>query len=213
MPPLPRSPRTDRPRLRTAAALAALPVLTLGLAACSDDEAAPRPDLPTETPALWNPCDAITEAFVKKHLGAETTKNDGTPTQPDCRFAPEADSGDPVLTANYQLFDGTLDELWSAMGQESTADVRDVDVPGADGARLVVDARNQQLYVTGFVENGTLFQVVNVADPKPYDEEMVVAGVEETLRVLSRHAVDSGAGKPAPASESPAESASESPAE
>ncbi|MEQ6899888.1 hypothetical protein [Nocardioides sp. YIM 152588] len=208
--------RTTRPRLRSRAAVA-VPLLLVGLAglaACGgEDDAAPTPDLPTETPALWNPCDALTEAFVKKQFGAETTKKDGTPTEPDCRFAPEADSGDPVLTANYQLFDGSLDQLWEAMGQLASADVRDAEVEGADAARLVVDARKGQLYVTGFVENGTLFQVVNVADPAPYDEDAVVAGVEATLATLAQHAVDSGVGPVGSAweSESPAESPAGSP--
>lgn len=177
-------------RLSVAAGAAVLPLL---LAACGGDDIGAKPTLPTETPALWNPCDALTVDFVQREFGAVTTKDDGAPTRPDCRFAPE-ESGEPVLTANYQLFDGSLDQLWESMGQQDQADVREPRIDGADDARIVVDAKKSQLYVTGFVANGTLFQVVNVADPKPYDVELIVDGVEATLTRLAKHAVDSGAG-------------------
>jgi hypothetical protein len=179
--------------VRRAAALLVVPALTL--AACGDDEVGAKPEQPSETPALWNPCDALDVAFVKKHFGATTTENDGTPTSPDCRFAPAESSGEPVLQANYQQYGGTLDELWEQMGQPVKADVREPEVPGADAARIVVSVVKKQLYVTGFVQNGFLFQVVNLVDPAPYDKERDVRGVTATLAALSQHAAKSGAGK------------------
>lgn len=180
--------------LRRAAALLVVPALAL--AACGDDgTTGTKPEQPTETPALWNPCDALDAAFIKKHFGATATEDDGTPERPDCRFAPEESSGEPVVQANYQQYGGTLDELWTKMGQPEEADVREPRIAGADAARIVVSVEDEQLYVTGFVQNGFLYQLVNVVDPAPFDKERDVRGVTATLAALSKHAVASGAGK------------------
>lgn len=179
------------PDLRPLAPLLAVAALVAG---CGNDDVGAKPDLPTETPALWNPCDALDVAFVKAQFGATTTKNAGTPTAPDCRFAPAKGSGQPALSANYQLFSGTLEEFWKRMGQPADADVRDPKVPGADAARIVVSAEKDQLYVTGFVQNGALFEVVNLVDPLPYDEARAVRGVTATLARLSAHAREKDAG-------------------
>ncbi len=180
--------------LRRAAALLVVPALAL--TACGGDEVGAKPEQPTETPALWNPCDALDAAFIKKHFGATTTENDGTPNDPDCRFAPAEASGEPVVQANYQQYGGTLDELWTKMGQPEDADVREPEVPGADAARIVVAVEDGQLYLTGFVQNGFLYQVVNVVDPAPFDKERDVRGLTATLTALSEHATKTGAGQP-----------------
>lgn len=183
----------SRPAFRAAAA-APLTVGLLGLAACGGEDKVPDPGLPSETPALWNPCDALDTAFVRRTFGSRTTENSGTATQPDCRFAPEKKSGQAVVTVNYQLFDGDLDELWQSMGQDDRTDVRDPRIAGADGARIVTDVVDGQLYATGFVQTGTLFQVVNVVDPAPFERDGVVAGVSSTLTVLADHANEAGIG-------------------
>lgn len=185
------------PERRTAwTVAAALTLLPLVLTGCGGDEVGAKPDLPSETPALWNPCDALDAAFVKEQFGSTTTEHAGTPTSPECRFAPEKDSGQAALTANYQLFGGTLDDFWKAMGQTTGADVREPRVPSADDARIVVDATKDQLYVTGFVQNGNLFELVNLVDPAPYDEKRAVRGMTATLVKLSDHADTFGAGEP-----------------
>lgn len=185
------------PRRTLAAALPLSAVVTLLLGGCGDDGVGAKPEPPTETPALWNPCDALTTTFVDRQFGATTTKYAGSPTAPECRFAPAEGSGEPALTANYQLFAGTLEEFFDQMGQSEEADVRQPAVPGADDARIVVAAEKDQLYVTGFVQNGALFEVVNVVDPAPYDEARAVRATEATLAALSAHADDNGAGTPA----------------
>lgn len=172
------------------AAVAALVPLTL--AGCGGEDLGEKPDLPDETPALWNPCDVLDARLVERLFGSVTTEESGTPTQPECRFAPDEESGDPVVTANYSQFSGTLEEAWDTMGQPEDAAVTEPAIEGADGARVVVDVVRKQLYVTGFVENGDLIQNVNVVDPAPYDEARVVRGVERVLTELSRHAVRSG---------------------
>lgn len=172
-----------------------LVVPALALTACGEDEVGAKPEQPSETPALWNPCDALDPAFIKKHFGATTTENDGTPARPDCRFAPAESSGEPVVQANYQQYGGTLDELWTRMGQPEEADVREPEIAGADAARIVVSVEDEQLYVTGFVQTGFLYQVVNVVDPTPYDKERDVRGVTATLTALAEHATRTGAGR------------------
>lgn len=179
---------------RTALVAALLPPLALTLAACGDEKVGAKPDLPSETPALWNPCDVLDAAFVKERFGIDATEHAGTPTKPECRFTPAEGSGDAVITSNYLLFPGTLDQAWKTMGQQADADVRTPQVEGADDARVVVNATKKQLYVTGFVQNGDLIQQVDVVDPAPYDEERVVRGVRATLTTLSAHAAETGAG-------------------
>jgi hypothetical protein len=183
------------PDLRRTALLAVSLALPLALVACGGDEkVGAKPDLPTETPALWNPCDALDAAFVKAQFGIDATEHAGTATKPECRFTPAEGSGDAVITSNYLLFPGTLDQAWKTMGQQSEADVRTPAIDQADDARVVVSATKKQLYVTGFVQNGDLIQQVDVVDPAPYDEKRVVRGVVATLTTLSTHAAETGAG-------------------
>ncbi len=171
--------------------LIAVLVVPLLLAGCGDEELGAKPDLPDETPALWNPCDVLDARFIEREFGSVTTKDEGSATAPDCRFRPEQ-SGQAVVSANYTLFSGTLDDAWESMGQPADAEVSEPAITDADAARIVVDVVRKQLYVTGFVENGDLIQNVNVVDPAPYDEERILSGVRATLTVLSRHAVESG---------------------
>ena len=183
------------PDVRRTTLVAAALLPTLALAACGGDEkVGPKPHLPSETPALWNPCDALDAAFVKAQFGIDATEHAGTATKPECRFTPAEGSGDAVITSNYLLFPGTLDQAWKTMGQQSTADVRTPTIEQADDARVVVNPTKKQLYVTGFVQNGDLIQQVDVVDPAPYDEKRVVRGVLATLTTLSTHAAKTGAG-------------------
>jgi hypothetical protein len=185
----------DPARLRRTALVAASLALPLALGACGGDEkVGPKPDLPTEAVARWNPCDALDAAFVKAQFGIDATEHTGTPTKPECRFTPAEGSGDAVIKSNYLLFGGTLDQAWKTMGQRADADVRTPKVDDADDARVVVNATKEQLYVTGFVQNGGLIQQVDVVDPAPYAEKQVVRGVVATLTALSTHAADTGAG-------------------
>ena len=177
---------------------AALAVGVLRLGGCGDDDLGPKPDLPSETPALWNPCDAIDADLVQDAFGTVAKEQDGSPTAPECRFAPKESSGQPVVEANYQLFSGGLDAAWDAMGQPEDADVRTPSIPKADDARIVVAVVKQQLYVTGFVQNGDLIQSLNVVDPTPYDEDAVVAGTVRLLTAFSRHADESPIGDSTP---------------
>lgn len=173
---------------------AVLPALLL--AACGgEDDVGTKPTFPSDPPALWNPCDGLDAAFVNKAFGVKATKRAGSPQNPDCRFVPAKGSGGPAVSANYQMFGGSLEEFFADMKAPADADVRTPDVPGADGARIVVSAEKDQLYVTGFVQNGFLYELVNVVDPAPYDEARVVRAVRATLERLTAHADDEGAGQ------------------
>jgi hypothetical protein len=177
---------------RAWARLAVLPLGVLTLAACGGEDLGEKPDLPDETPALWNPCDVLDPAFIERQFGSVAEEEHGTETAPECRFKPDESTGQAVVTSSYTLFSGTLDDAWESMGQPDDADVSEPRIKGADDARIVVDVVKKQLYVTGFVENGDLIQNVNVVDPSPYDERQIVAGVRATLTALSQHAVESG---------------------
>ena len=188
-----------RPGRTTAATVVVLPLLLGALSACGDDDTmGAKPDLPSETPALWNPCDAIDAAFVKRQFGATATEHAGTPAAPECRFAPAKGSGQPAVSANYLLFPGDLDDAWQRMGLDPKSDTRTPTVAGADDARIVVNATKEQLYVTGFVQNGNLVQQVDVVDPTPFDQQQVVQGVTATLAAFSKAAGHAGVSKDRP---------------
>ena len=181
------------PDPRLAAVLAAGAVL---LAGCGGDDTSAKPVLPSQTTPKWNPCDAIDSGLVRDAFGTVAKEEDGTPTAPQCRFAPAADSGEAAVVASYLLFSGTLDEAWQTMGQKDDADVRRPDIPAADDARIVVSTAKKSIAVSGFVQNGDLIQSLNVVDPAPYDEDRLVSGAERILTAFSRHADDAGAGVP-----------------
>ena len=195
--PDPDTARGARSGRTTAAAVVVLPLLLGVLSACGDGDESAKPDLPTEKPALWNPCDAIDAAFVKTHFGATATEHAGSSTAPECRFVP-ATNGDPAVSANYLLFPGDLDDAWQKMGLDPKADTRTPSVAGADDARIVVNATKEQLYVTGCVQNGNLVQQVDGVDPKPFDEQQAVRGVQATLAAFSEAAEDAGVSKERP---------------
>jgi len=172
------------PDRRTSAVVLAL-ALPL-LAGCGGDDG-PPPAAPTPTQALWNPCDALDAKGVGQEFGGPVTEEDGTPTSPVCSFTP-ATEGDPVVDANYQIFPAGLDAAWKTMGRSDTATVTSPKVRGADDTRLVVDSDDDQLYVSGFVQNGDLIHTVDAVDPKPYDRRRLMRAVTWTLGRLSAHA-------------------------
>ena len=188
-----------RHRSRLLLTLVVVAALGVGLAACSGDDdpaAAPghgNPTAPAEP--LWNPCSALDVALVERLFGAGTTEEDGTASQPSCSFTP-ADDGAAVLDANYLLYPAGLDRAFQTFGvaQGETTQVTSPKIPVADGARLVVDAREDALLVSGFVQNGDLIQTVNLAEPAPFQRERAVTGMVEVLTRLSRAADEAGVG-------------------
>ena len=74
-----------------AAGAAALAVLLL--AGCGGDDLGDKPDLPDETPALWNPCDVLDARLVEREFGSVATEENGTDTAPDCRLFDRLRSG------------------------------------------------------------------------------------------------------------------------
>ncbi|UMG94740.1 HAMP domain-containing histidine kinase [Nocardioides sp. TF02-7] len=147
---------------------------------------------PTRRPRSGTPATRSTRGSSSGCSVRRPPRSPGTPTAPECRFRPDGDSGEPVVTSSYLLWPGTLEDAWETMGQPADADVSEPRIPGADAARVVVDVVERQLYVTGFVQNGDLIQNVNVVDPAPFDRQRVVAGVRSVLTVLSEHALESG---------------------
>lgn len=165
----------------------ALPLLATG---CGGDDG-PPPVAPSPTEALWNPCDALDPKGIERAFGGRVTEENGTPTSPVCSFAPNTD-GDPVVDANYLLFPDGLEAAWDTMGRSETATVTNPQVRGADDTRLVVDADEDRLYVSGFVQNGDLIQTVDAVDPRPFDRRRLVRAVTWALGRLSDHAGEAG---------------------
>ncbi len=163
--------------------LAVLATLLL-LAGCGGGGSSARPPAPTPTEPLFNPCDALEVDQVSRLLDADLRLNAGTPTSPTCSLTPTEDGG-PVVDVNYQLVSLGLDAIFAAMSDLDPDDVQTVRVPGADDARVVVDFDDEQLYVSGFVQNGDLIQTVDVVDPLPYDRARVIRAVRQILRLFS----------------------------
>ncbi|MDO9494932.1 MAG: hypothetical protein Q7J48_04455 [Nocardioides sp.] len=161
----------------------------LSLAACGDDATTP-PTIDEEPPAVWNPCAGLAKPAMERAFGVGFTKEAGEPTAPRCTFTPTVVGG-PALDANYMLFPAGLDAAWDSMGTLA-GEVEEVDVAGADDARLVVKFAQGSLLVTGFVQNGDLIQIVNLVDPAPHDRTVDVAGVRTVLAAMSAHAGHKG---------------------
>lgn len=174
---------------RPAGVLVALAGVALSLTACSDDTTDP-PTIDEDPPAVWNPCDGLATPALQRAFSVGFTKEDGEPTSPRCTFTP-TEKGGPALDANYMLFPAGLDAAWDSMGTLA-GDVEEVDVAGADDARLVVKFAQGSLLVTGFVQNGDLIQIVNLVDPAPHDRAADVAGIRTVLTLLSKHADTKG---------------------
>ena len=172
-----------------AAALAGVLLLT-GCSGGSEpsETAAPAPTTPptqsTPTAAPFNPCDDLTAALVGRALGAEVRKETGSSSTLRCAFLP-TETGGPTLNVTYLDFDGDFEQAWASMGTIDGT-VTDVDVAGARAARLVVNARDDAVLVTGFVQVGGLLQTVNAVQLAPYDESGATAAVTTVLARLAK---------------------------
>jgi hypothetical protein len=169
--------------------------LLLVLGACSSAEAPDRAgDAGSAASALadtgtWNPCADLSAVRVERALGARVRKETGTVETPRCAFLP-AVKGGPTLNVTYTWFAGGFEQAWRSMG-DLDGSVRDVDLPGADHARLVVSTGKQAVLVTGFTQTGDLIETVNAAALAPYDEAAVTAATTEVMAMLVRHAPES----------------------
>jgi hypothetical protein len=181
-----------RARAATVAVLAAA-----ALAGCtsSDDTPTADPSQAASAAAVgWSPCDGVDAATVSRFTAEEMTENTGTADQPRCTFTP-VQKGGPVLDVNYLWFDGSLAEALDSVGKVPGV-TTDIEVPGADAARLVVHARRPAIFVTGFVQSGGLVQSVNTVQLKPYDERSVTEATTKLLATLAREAPPESSGPP-----------------
>jgi len=175
------------------AAYAVAPVLLLVLGACASPDVAGHgePDPSAAASALegsgtWNPCGDLAADAVGRALRSPVTEATGTVDTPRCAFLPEKKGG-PTLNVTYTWFDGGFERAWRSMG-ELAGTVRDLDLRGADQARLVVNTREEAVLVTGFVQTGDLIETVNAAALAPYDRAAVTAATTEVMATLVRHA-------------------------
>jgi len=173
-----------RPLLGATAAVA-----LLLLAGCSSDDATDKPSAQESQAAAvaWSPCDALTAESVAKLVGEPLNEADGSADQPRCTFTPQRKGG-AAYDLSYLWFDGGLDAALTAMGAAGDQ-LESADVPGAEAARIVVDAQGDKgLLVTAFVQTKGLVQSVNAVQLAPYDEKAVVAGTKALLAELAAQA-------------------------
>jgi hypothetical protein len=174
-----------------AAALLTTAFLTGALTGCSSEGGEPSSAASQAADVAWSPCDGLTPARVGRYTGERMTEQTGTAEQPRCAYTP-VERGGPAFDVNYLWFDGSLDEAWDSVRQVQGT-VTDIEVPGADAARLVVHARRPAVLVTGFAQVGGLVQSVNAVQLRPYDERTVV----RTTRRLLADLVDEAPDEPA----------------
>jgi hypothetical protein len=178
------------------AAYVVAPVLLLALGGCSSldagsPDASGHSDVSTAASALadagtWNPCADLAEGQVGRALGARVRKETGSLDTPRCAFLPEQKGG-PTLNVTYTWFTGGFERAWRSMG-ELDGVVRELDLRGADHARLVVSTRKEAVLVTGFAQTGDLVETVNAAALAPYDRAAVMAATTSVLATLVDHA-------------------------
>ncbi|WP_244930521.1 hypothetical protein [Nocardioides sp. W7] len=177
--------------MRARAALLVVPLLLAGCGGGDEQDAASSSSPSASAAPVWNPCDGLDVAGIEGALGARLTQEAGSADAPRCTLLPAVEGG-AVVDANYLVFPAGLDAAWKQMGAPDDGSVTEPEIPGADAARMVADAGTEVLAVTGFVQDGELVQVVNAADPAPYDERAVTAAVRETMQQLSAHAQAGG---------------------
>ncbi len=171
-------------------------VLALLASGCSGDD---EPALPARTPIptelaepLWNPCDALDPLAVATIFDAAFDQQTGSDQEPRCTFTPTVE-GEVLLDINYQLYGGTLEDIVTQLGDPGdSSELLSPKVPGASGARIIVDSDGEALAITGLVRNGRLVQVVNALDLAPYDKAATLSGVRELMAELAARAEESG---------------------
>jgi hypothetical protein len=177
--------------VRAVAAVALVAALAAGCSTDDDPKADPQHEPEQAASAAdvgWSPCDGVSAAVVGRFAGQKMAEQTGTADQPRCAFTPVAEGG-PAFDLNYLWFDGGLDEAWASMGKVAGT-VTDVTLPGADAARLVVQAGKSGVLATGFVQTDGLVQSVNAVQVRPYDERTVVRATTRLLAELARNAPD-----------------------
>lgn len=166
-----------------ALSIATVAVAVVAVAGCSSEEPEPSA-IPSEVAKVaWSPCDTLPADTVSRLVGERVDQNTGTLEAPGCKFTPRQRGG-AVYDVNYLWFDGGLDAALDAMGAAG-AQLRPIEIDGADSARLVVRTQKSGVLVTGFVQTPGLVQSVNAVQLKPYDERRVVRGTKALLAELA----------------------------
>lgn len=173
---------------RTVRALAVVLLAALVLGGCAQQPAADPSAAISARGVGWSPCDGLTAGSVSDLAGEPMTEQTGTSDQPRCAFTPKGKGG-AAYDVNYLWFDGGLGSAWESMG-DVAGTVTDIDVPGAQAARLVVNATDSALLVSGFVQTKGLVQSVNAVQLAPYDEPTVVRATRGLLAELVEQAPD-----------------------
>ena len=165
-------------------------VLLLALTGCGSSSAPSSSPSSTDSAAsepAVQPCDGLDANAVATVLGSGLTVSKGTADDPECALLPKR-KGDPVFRLNYQWwFKGGLDAAFQAM-HAGKGQVSDIKVPGADAAKLVVQATPKMLFISGFVENDNLIQLVNGEALAPYSKARMLAATKLVLGQLSKSA-------------------------
>ena len=177
------TPRSAVPALLLALAL---PLTACGGGADGESSMSSSSGSSGDAPAAWNPCRDLHADRVGAALGADVTLDTGTAEAPRCAFLPVADGG-PTLNVTYLWFEGGFDEAFASMGRIDGAVTR-LTVPGADAARLVVNAGRTATLVTGFVQTGGLIETVNAVQLAPSRPQDVARATRQVMTTLVMHA-------------------------
>lgn len=168
--------------------------LLLALAGC-DDEAgggnsassstsSPRQDV-REVP---DPCEAIDPAEVAALVGVREVEAaaDGAPNYRGCTYTDTA-TNVVVLTSTVYASSADFEQIWASVVDSIQAETTNVEVPGAEGARVIVAADEQSLAVSGVAAANGIVDQVNLLAPAPYDRDAQIAAITVVLERLVAH--------------------------
>ncbi|MDF9715158.1 DUF3558 family protein [Nocardioides sp. ChNu-99] len=188
----------------TRAAVRAVGLALLGavaLAGCGDDGddlpagASTQTSFPTADPSVSgtagaarevpDPCAAATPEEVAALLGVDPVREEpaGAATYRGCTYTDVA-TDVVVLTITTVAAAADFETIWEATLGEIAAPTEDLTVAGADGARLVTDAGDDAVAMTGLASHHALVDIVNLSVPAPYDVATQRTAVTTVLEQL-----------------------------
>lgn len=180
-----------------APALALGLALGVALAGCSDGDGSSSsrptstqtsfPTGPSSTSArsVPDPCEAIPAEEVAELVGvaAVETAPDGAASYRGCSYT-DAETRVVLMTTTLYASDADFEAVWQSVVGSIQADTTEVEVAGAEGARLITAADEASLAISGVAAAGGVVDQVNLLVPAPYDEARQAATVTTVLERL-----------------------------
>lgn len=183
---------TER-RFRSLAAGIGLAIALLGTAACaSESDGADPDDISTQTSfptvearEVPDPCAAITPDEVATLIGVDAleTLADGGSSYRGCSYT-DVSTDLVALTTTVYASNADFEDVWSSVAESIQSEVLDVEVAGAEGARLIIAEQEGSLAISGVASANGIVDQVNLLTPAPFDRNTQIAAATTILESL-----------------------------